>query len=64
MTTREANEFDCDLYRLISRAQMMRDRPGYARSYRKQWGEVVSGLLQVRPKVRAMMSEKDRAETI
>jgi hypothetical protein len=64
MTTKEANEFDCDLYRLIGRAQMLRDRAGYARSYRKQWGEVVAGLLAVRPKVRAMMSEKDRAETV
>ncbi len=52
-----ADDFDCELYRLISTADRRGERD-------KLWREVAVGLHSVRHLVRSRMSEKDRKEKI
>jgi hypothetical protein len=51
-----ADDFDCELYRLIGRAQEqgMTD---------KRWHKVAEALLEARPLVRSQMSAEDRERT-
>lgn len=58
---KEANDFDCDLYRLIMRAGRFYHKAG-ARD-RKRWDEVARGLISLRGPVRNMMSDQDRKGT-
>lgn len=56
----DANSFDCDLYRLISRAESLRVKhPSRA----KQWMRAIEKLHAARPHVRQMMSTEDRRVT-
>lgn len=46
-----ADDFDCDLYRLISRAEQ------------RGWHTIAAALREARPLVRAKMSAEDRERT-
>lgn len=59
-TQAEANEFDADLYRLISRADFFADRKDKTA---KLWAEVGRRLNGARPVVRGMMHQKDADDT-
>ena len=52
----EANEFDLELFRLISRAYRNQDTD-------RRWGSIARRLGGIRPEVRAMMSQQDRDRT-
>ena len=63
---REANEFDCDLYRLIERAQKLGDGARFPMEGRHQanWREIARVLrFDARPFVRGMMHNDDREAT-
>lgn len=51
-----ANDLDCDIYRLITRAEQASVKDKY-------WSKVAVALRGVRPLVRAKMSARDRAQT-
>jgi len=56
---READAFDLQLFRLISRAE--RNAEGAAPMvHRRTWGEVASALRRIRPPVREMMHPADQ----
>ena len=61
---RIANDFDRRLYDLIHEAENINSR-----NFRsddevgKEWKRVAAALVAIRPKVRAMMRDKDLAET-
>lgn len=57
---RDANDFDLQLYRLITRAQQ-RSESGDA--YADRWSTVFWALVDARPTVRGMMAAEDRAIT-
>lgn len=58
----KADEFDCDLYRLIDRAWQYQDA---ARNNAEagKWAGIALKLQSARGAVRSMMSEKDRKAT-
>ena len=56
----EADSLDCDLYRLISRAERCADTRIY---WRKEWLKVARDLSAARPILRSMMSKADREKT-
>ncbi len=57
-----ADEFDCDLYRLIRRTEAMIDN--CSSDYQKaQWNDVLKHLRLARPSVRTQMSAEDRERT-
>jgi hypothetical protein len=56
-----ANVFDCDLYRLIVRAEKNAEHSDGAS--RANWTEVVARLRKARTMVRLMMHEQDRRES-
>lgn len=58
---RDADEFDCDLYRLILRAE--RRAEGSTPVNRAKWDSATRELRGARVHVRQMMSEKDREAT-
>lgn len=63
MTTpneRAANEFDCDLYRLISRAEVLEKTDVGCRLH---WREIAKQLRTTRTIVRPLMSREDRRAT-
>jgi hypothetical protein len=56
-----ADNFDCDLYRLVRRAEAFADE---ARGKtRNEWDGIVTRLRSARPTVRAMMHAADRKRT-
>lgn len=57
---RYANEFDMQLYRLISKAQ---ERAEAGDAFSNLWATVRWALIDARPTVRHMMDPKDRAVT-
>ena len=59
---RSANNFDCDLFRLIDRAQENAKRT--SGNDRKRWEAALAALRDARPHVRMMMSKEDRRLTI
>ena len=60
-----ANTFDCDLYRLISRAEYETDKEKGNRHplKRAEWREVVYSLKVARAAVRLLMHPNDRKGT-
>jgi hypothetical protein len=58
---RDADNFDCDLYRLICRAEQHADESTPAN--RAKWSIAIKHLKNARMPVRTMMSEKDREKT-
>ena len=52
-----ANEMDCDLYRLLLRAERQSKQD-------KHWCKVVRALRDARPHIRVRMHAKDRADTV
>jgi hypothetical protein len=55
-----ANEFDCDLYRLLGRADAYAAEGGLAS---RKWRDAYNALSQARPIIRGMMSIEDREKT-
>lgn len=56
-----ADEFDCDLFRLLERARDLAERGGAG--HRMTWNTVAGDLASARVAVRSMMNECDRAGT-
>lgn len=58
-TEQQADDFDLQLFRLMSQAQRLADQPRLG----NKWRGIARALSAVRPDVRAMMNPYDRKET-
>ncbi len=54
---RFADDLDCDLYRLIMRAEQQSAKD-------RRWRKVVAALRDARPQIRARMHGDDKARTV
>ena len=60
---KRADEFDCDLYRLVRRAEQEADGCRKYSEDESRWLEAAHYLRTARRSVRRMMSKRDRADT-
>lgn len=63
-TQAAADAIDCDLYRLMSRAEFMSENTKLHPSERRHWYEAYRAISAARSPVRAIMHPQTRDETV